>query len=510
MRKTFKRLVASGAGLALVAATASVANAEFVSDAPFADVSIAGKVMNPSGGVSDGDGLYIVFDRGSFLTYRNDQVQNYMDVGRDDDGNLMWSDATYNGLLLNWNGRTWKSPMYDNAGLDDVLSAVDLGSGELNTLSQVGDTYYVYSELYTDLNDSSSWDSGSEIKIELTASYTYPNEYFDVQYTVVANFSNSYPVNLYHGIDMYLDGADDGPASTDIGLAEFPGRYIVQQNPDTGAVGGFIEKNTEYSSYYADHYDLIVSDENSGEPGYFTWADPNRGARYGEPLPSYVTDEDDVDVGVGIHFSLGTPSNSTSTSDTHIIFASGIPGAESAGPEPIDGLDIISKGDMAVGCGDTEREITGEVENVTEVKVGGVSVPFEIHSDSRMTIDLTNAPTGIQDLYIVADEGEVNWQRAYDIGTCAAVKAWTSFNEQTNNVKIYAKNLVGKGKIQFFVDGKEVGWVRPIDASNPKLITNANGVYFVRTVKLDAGEKNRIEVKLNGERLVFNTYVPKD
>lgn len=502
MKLRMKRLSALALSAGLVLGGATATQATTIPDAQWAGLWEKGVKINTTGGATDGDGLYIVYDRGSFLVYRNNQIQNYFDAAEPD----MIANDSYNGVLLHWNGVAYKSPMYDSASGShfDFLVAEDLGAGELNTLSgnQSGG-FTAVTKLFTDLNSSSTFNADTEIRITVTLNYEHPNEYFKVTYSLEAPV-NANNVNLYHGIDMYLDGADDGPVtSADGALGPFDGRYLFQVNPETGAIGGFINSGDAYSSYYADDY----SDITSSTP---PWSAPNRGATYGEPLPSTITDSDTEDVGVGIHFALGAPSATTVTRSTYVIFASGVPTDSPSSSDPIDGLDILSKGEMAVGCGDTSREVIGEVENVTDVRVGGVSVPFTIDSDSRMSIDLTNAPTGVQDLTIVADEGTVNWQRAYDIDTCAAVKAWTSFNEQTNKVKIYAKNLVGKGKVQFFVDGKEVGWVRPIDASNPKLITNSNGVYFVRTVTLDAKVKNRIEIKLNGERLVFNTYVPKD
>lgn len=74
-----------------------------------------------------------------------------------------------------------------------------------------------------------------------------------------------------------------------------------------------------------------------------------------------------------------------------------------------------------------------------------------------------------------------------------------------NQVKVYAKNIVGEGKIQFKVNGKEIAWVRAADETDPKL-REANGFYYlVRTVDLKPG-KNAIEIYLEGERLRRSAY----
>jgi hypothetical protein len=74
------------------------------------------------------------------------------------------------------------------------------------------------------------------------------------------------------------------------------------------------------------------------------------------------------------------------------------------------------------------------------------------------------------------------------------------------SIKLYAKNIVGAGKVQFFLNGKEIAWVRAIDESDPKL-REANGFYYlVRTVNLRPGMKNVVEIFANGERVRRAAY----
>ena len=72
-------------------------------------------------------------------------------------------------------------------------------------------------------------------------------------------------------------------------------------------------------------------------------------------------------------------------------------------------------------------------------------------------------------------------------------------------VKIYAKDVVGIGKVQFWVDGKEIAWVRAESIKDPKLRIQNSAAYLVRTVELKPG-KNRIEIRLNGFRAWSATY----
>ena len=88
------------------------------------------------------------------------------------------------------------------------------------------------------------------------------------------------------------------------------------------------------------------------------------------------------------------------------------------------------------------------------------------------------------------------------------LKGWTKKLNDTE-VKAYVKNVVGAGKVQIFVNGKEIAWVRAADESDPKL-RKANGFnYLVRTIDLKPG-KNRIEIKVDGERVRFVTYTKSD
>ena len=90
-------------------------------------------------------------------------------------------------------------------------------------------------------------------------------------------------------------------------------------------------------------------------------------------------------------------------------------------------------------------------------------------------------------------------------GLNAVAVAWTKRISDTQ-AKLYAKNIVGAGKVQFFLNGKEIAWVSATDAADPKLRA-ANGAYYlVRTVNLADG-KNVLEIKIKGvqvKRVVYS------
>jgi len=80
----------------------------------------------------------------------------------------------------------------------------------------------------------------------------------------------------------------------------------------------------------------------------------------------------------------------------------------------------------------------------------------------------------------------------------------------TNQAKMYAKNPIGEGKVQFYLNGREIAWIRAVDETDPKLRLVTEGPmagigYLVRTVNLVAG-KNALEIYVEGERLRRTAY----
>lgn len=81
-------------------------------------------------------------------------------------------------------------------------------------------------------------------------------------------------------------------------------------------------------------------------------------------------------------------------------------------------------------------------------------------------------------------------------------------NSSKTKVRMVAKNPVGVGKIQFFVNGKEIAWLNTLDFSDPKLASPNGTPYFSRVVELKTG-KNRPEITVVGKRVWFATYALK-
>lgn len=98
-------------------------------------------------------------------------------------------------------------------------------------------------------------------------------------------------------------------------------------------------------------------------------------------------------------------------------------------------------------------------------------------------------------------KGELSQSPPSDAATSTGF--WTKRNG--DNVKIYAKNIIGMGKVQFFVNGQEIAWIRAGTRSDPKLRVITEGhmtgaSYLVRDKDLLAG-KNVFEIYVDGERV---------
>ncbi len=172
----------------------------------------------------------------------------------------------------------------------------------------------------------------------------------------------------------------------------------------------------------------------------------------------------------------------------------------------------------------TQVTLTGtNLATVTRIEIDGISIPITNATATQLTFTLPATITpGLKDLKIFSAQGTLTVQAALRVLSAngpettqntTQPRAWTKAQPDGLSIKVYARNIIGKGKIQFFVDGLEVAWARATDATDPKLRIQPDGPmagtdYLVRTVDLNPG-KNRIEIRLDGIRIWRATYLPK-
>jgi hypothetical protein len=138
---------------------------------------------------------------------------------------------------------------------------------------------------------------------------------------------------------------------------------------------------------------------------------------------------------------------------------------------------------------------------VSNVSIGGKDALVQVNSARQLelTVPVDLAP-GTWDLVITSDSGVLTVQGAITVSeslvdSSSGVATPSTKRMQDGTAKVWVFDVVGAGKVQIFVNGKEIAWVNATDANDSKLF---NG-YLVRTVELAEG-KNVIEVFVDGER----------
>jgi hypothetical protein len=188
--------------------------------------------------------------------------------------------------------------------------------------------------------------------------------------------------------------------------------------------------------------------------------------------------------------AIPTPSSSAPVAPRYPVIS--MPGTNThvAGDEVT--AEVRNWNDSArIFIGDIEAEIVEVIDNqvkfiIPEVDPGNYSIVIESNLGKvTVLVDLEIEKTSIESLN-------------------EPFGAWTKKISDTE-VKVYAKNPIGNGKVQFFVDGNEIAWVRAEDEEEPKLRQAAGSYYLVRTVKL-TDSKQAIEIYLDGERVWRAAY----
>jgi hypothetical protein len=136
-------------------------------------------------------------------------------------------------------------------------------------------------------------------------------------------------------------------------------------------------------------------------------------------------------------------------------------------------------------------------------KDGKVQLSVLMGSNDRGTFSVTvtyridGAATDAADL--IATTANVT------VGSVAAVageaRAWTRFLSATDELKIYARDVVNAGKIQFIVNGTEIAWIRATSAADPKLNVASDGMVRSVFVRDMLQGRNVIEIYEDGVRI---------
>jgi ELWxxDGT repeat protein len=152
----------------------------------------------------------------------------------------------------------------------------------------------------------------------------------------------------------------------------------------------------------------------------------------------------------------------------------------------------LPKGEVEGTAGGNVQLDGNNLDQVTKVEVDVKEARILDQTSSSLEFEVPDLEPGLFDLTLTS-------------GAAGAIAAWTKLNSSGKKVKIFAKNPISIGKVQFFVNGEEVAWVRSLDARDPKLKLFSSTPYLLRIVELQSG-KNRFEIKLDGKRVWRATY----
>lgn len=141
---------------------------------------------------------------------------------------------------------------------------------------------------------------------------------------------------------------------------------------------------------------------------------------------------------------------------------------------------------------------------VTKVSINGIEAGVTVNTDGEIEITIpAGLAAGTYDLVITSDSGKLTIQDGITISGSAALGNASGSTKRMvdNTAKVWVFDVAGAGKVQIFVNGKEIAWVRTDDPNDAKLKEG----YLVRTVELVDG-KNVIEIYVDGERVRRTAY----
>ena len=183
-------------------------------------------------------------------------------------------------------------------------------------------------------------------------------------------------------------------------------------------------------------------------------------------------------------------------------------------PAPYTGPLINGVSKRQVWAGETVSISGQRLSGVSKVTVDGQQLEISKLSSTGFDVLIPNGlSAGSKDLLIESSLGNLTYLNAFEVIAVATeiadeskqAHSWTKKLDDAT-AKIYSKNIIAVGKVQFMFNGEEIAWVRATDASDPKLRIVDDANYLVRTVDLVAGMKNILEVYIDGERVRRTAY----
>ena len=147
--------------------------------------------------------------------------------------------------------------------------------------------------------------------------------------------------------------------------------------------------------------------------------------------------------------------------------------------------------------------------SVESLSLGGKDAQVLVLSDESLEITVPELIPGEYQIEVLSSFGLLLVQPSVTIASATqdlGINVSVSVKRMADNTaRIFAKDVVGAGKIQFMLNGREIAWVRATDETDPKLRFANNSYYLVRNRALAEG-KNVIEIYIDGERVRRVSY----
>ena len=246
-------------------------------------------------------------------------------------------------------------------------------------------------------------------------------------------------------------------------------------------------------------------------------------------LTSIVFEGDAPNLGLGVFANMNseavffTMAGATGFDDAQIWgslpLSLGDSGATVAPVAPYYGPTATGYSVKSPAIGQSVTLFGERLDLVASVTIDSIEASITSQSSSSLTIVIPKLlQPGLKDLVIRSSLGALTVQGAFNVlaevdasenapESASAISVRGSTKKLTDSkAKIYAKDLVGAGKVQIFFNGKEIAWVRATSETDSKLRTANGAHYLVRTVELIKGRKNVLEVYVDGIRVKRVAY----
>jgi len=270
--------------------------------------------LNSTGGTNATDGLKISYAGGQFMVWRDGKDQLY--------GGTPPASYNYNQVVLGvgtvGGGGTLLMPgvLLGNQTVAGGVSKV--GWDTVTTTTAEG-----FTSVLTGVVNALTY------TVTVDVEYTVPDLYFFVTYTVDVPAGNTDEIRLYHALDSYLEGFDQGAGFSAAGGTCANGGSYGQAIGVTSSTGATVEvlqyvSGAAWDGYYSGVYQEVVFSRDYSS-NLVPWGQGSLAA-----YPDVIVTDPTTDNGYGVNWFFGTaPGSYTSTSK----FA-----FDSERPDPCDGV----------------------------------------------------------------------------------------------------------------------------------------------------------------------------